>query len=227
MHSSMVPDLRWPAGPYAPYVPAVHADSRGRRSDPDVTSVLPVIYGLIDPRSAEAASTIEALDALWSPTGRGGYARYPIESDPDSPGPWPFATAFAAAAEIEAGLGERAARSIDWLLDAAGPGGCWFEYYGERNPPAPPVGIVAWAWAQFVILVVRHLLGVRIEDDHVTIRPRMTGLHVTLPFGSSQLVIAVEGLGAVRLDGVPCERGEAVTLPLPLRADHRVEFESP
>src|SRR5207302_1829844 len=110
-----------------------------------------------------ALVTLDRLCSLWNPNGLGGYARYNIASDPDSPGAWAFATAFMGAAEIEAELDKRSRETIEWLLEAAGAGGCWFEYYGERKtPPFPPVGVIVWGWAQYILLVVKHIVGVRV-----------------------------------------------------------------
>ena len=191
-----------------------------------MAEALPIVYGLVDPASDLARATLEALRDLWNPTGIGGYARYNVDSDLDSPGPWPFATAFMAAAETEARLDERAGGTIAWLLDAAGAGGSWFEYYGPReSPPYPPVGIIIWGWAQYILLVVKHIVGVRVADSQIRITPKLLGIEHTVRFGMHALRITVRGYNRALLDGapIPLERGTAA-IPLPLEADHRLEF---
>jgi hypothetical protein len=223
----MAPDSDYTDRDYAPYIPFVPGASTGPvPCEPDIAEALPIIYGLIDPSSDVARATLATLDALWSPTGTGGYARYNIASDPDSPGPWAFATAFMAAAEIEARLDERAARTIGWLLDAAGAGGSWFEYYGERQtPPYPPVGVIVWGWAQYLLLVVKHLLGVRVAGEEISITPKLIGMEHTIRFGEYRIRIKVQGYGSALLDGAPAEMTNGtVRIPLPLAADHRLEF---
>jgi hypothetical protein len=184
---ALVADRTWRRDEYAPYVPTSY-DETPRSCEPDVTEVLPIIYGLVDARSDVALRTLDAIEGLWSPTGIGGYARYDIASEPDSPGPWPFATAMVAAAELEAGLDERADRSINWLLDAAGAGGSWLEYYGHRQtPPFPPTGIIVWGWAQYLILVIEHMLGVRIERGSLHSHARRAGIGHVLRIGTDRI----------------------------------------
>ncbi len=223
----IAPDTSYADPNYAPYIPAFpSADLQARPCEPDATEALPIIYGLVDPAGPVAAATVEAFEALWNPSGSGGYARYHPASDPDSPGAWPFATAFIAAAELETGRMDRAQRSITWLLDAAGAGGSWFEFYGTRqSPPYPPVGIIVWGWAQYLILMTRHVFGAAIDGDHLRVRPRMSEISGTLYQGRHALAVTVAGLRAAVLDGRPIEMHDgAVLIPLPLAADHRLEF---
>lgn len=155
--------------------------------EPDISECFPIALGVIDPRSGIARNTIEAMDLLWSQAwDDGGYGRYNIQSEPDSPGPWPLATMYVAAACLEAGDVERAQRAIGWLIDRAGAGGCWLEFYGNRpTPPLPPTGTLVWAWAQWITLVVKHLLGAQVKDDQLTIRPRLGGFFGELRFRDS------------------------------------------
>ncbi len=221
----MRPDRSYRDGDYGPYVPT-SADTTLRPCEPDTSEALALVYGVIDPKGPVALRTMERLERLWSPTGEGGYARYNVESDPDSPGPWAFATAFMAAAELEAGLIDRGKRTIDWLIDAAGAGGTWFEYYGPRvSPPYPPIGIIVWGWAQFILLVTKHIVGVRVDHDAITIAPKLLGLHHRLLLTGHMIRLSVTGLGSARLDGAPIEMIDGtVSIPLPLAANHRLEF---
>ncbi|MEX1139544.1 MAG: hypothetical protein WEB33_10805 [Bacteroidota bacterium] len=144
--------------------------------DPDSSVVLPIAYGVVDPRSDLASKTLQSVEELWNQRWKyGGYGRYHVTSEPDSPGPWPFATLFIARAYYEAGNDEKVWRALEWLLGCQGANaGAWFEFYGERpTPPLPPVGIVVWTWAEFVALFVHHMLGVRPSRRTLTLRPRL------------------------------------------------------
>ena len=134
--------------------------------EPDISACFPITLGIVDGASDVARATVEEMDALWSQAWEGGgYGRYNVLSEPDSPGPWPFATAFVAAAALEVGDEARARRAIEWLIARAGEGRSFFEFYGERpTPPLPPTGLIVWGWAQFITLIVRHVLAVRIES---------------------------------------------------------------
>jgi hypothetical protein len=144
--------------------------------EPDATMALPVALGLVDPASGLARRTLDELETLWNQRWQGGgYGRYHVTSEPDSPGGWPFATMFIARANLEAGNHERVWRALEWLLNApGGRAGSWLEFYGDRpTPPLVPVGIVPWNWAELAIFFVHHLLGVRPEPARLLIRPRL------------------------------------------------------
>jgi len=226
VQKTMTPSAAYRESEYAPYVPELQGKTEAHPCEPDTSEVLPLIYGLVDPQSDVAITTLEHLESLWSPTGQGGYARCNTASDPDSPGPWAFPTAFIAAAEIESGLRERTDRSLRWLLDMADAGGSWFEYYGERGAsPYPPIGIIVWGWAQFILLFIRHILGIQHSGDRIRIRPRMTGITHRLRFGAYVIQITVQGLESAQLDGEPIRMNQGeVYLSTPLQRDHRVEF---
>jgi len=219
------PGIHATAPEYAPYM-AESEDTRARPWEPCVTEIIPIVYGLLDPSGAVARATLDHVEELWDPTGIGGYARYNIESDPDSPGPWPFATAFVAAAQIEARMDERAQRTITWLLDRAGPGISWHEYIGPRaSPPLPPVGIVVWAWAQFMLLVVKHIVGVRVSGREIRVTPKLVGTEHTVRFGQHTIHITVRGLERATIDGAPLELdGRTARVALPLEHNHILEF---
>ena len=105
----------------------------------------------------------------------GGYGRYHVSSEPDSPGAWPFASLFVARAPSKPALPERAWRVLRWLDQVPGaPAGSWFEFYGPRSsPPYPQVGIIPWTWSEMLALLVDHILGVRPEADGLRLRPRL------------------------------------------------------
>ena len=156
--------------------------------DPDASSVLPIATEFIDPESDLAKRTLEKVETLWNLQWEGGgYGRYHTSSEPDSPGPWPFASLFVARALVEAGDDAKVWRIVDWLNAApGGRAGTWFEYYGKRiSPPYPQVGITPWTWAEIVCLVVRHIFGVRPGSGGLFVRPRLlSGMDratITLP----------------------------------------------
>jgi hypothetical protein len=144
--------------------------------NPDTSSVLPISLEYIDPRSDLAGRTLREVEQLWNQRwDGGGYGRYHVSSEPDSPGPWPFPSLFVARAWWEAGDDERMWRVLNWLAAApGGKAGAWFEFYGPRPvPPCPQVGIMPWTWAELVTLLVHHILGVRPSGDQLWLRPRL------------------------------------------------------
>lgn len=225
VQETMAPDTSYNDPRYASYIAQGADPTAAAPCEPDITEALPLIYGLVDPSSDLARATMERLRVLWSSTGTGGYARYNIASDPDSPGPWAFATAFMAAAEIEIQDEERYKETIGWLLDAAGRGGSWFEYYGERRPPYPPIGIIVWGWAQFILLVAKHIVGISVTADTIRVAPKMIGIEHMARFGEHRIRISVQGLNAALLDGAPLELAAGTaTIPFPLTRDHDLLF---
>jgi hypothetical protein len=64
---------------------------------------------------------------------------------------------------------------LEWLNRAAGaPAGSWFEFYGPRiAPPFPQVGVIPWTWSEVLSLLMGHLIGVRMTDADVVVRPRL------------------------------------------------------
>ncbi len=144
--------------------------------EPDSANVYPIIYGYVDPGGEVARNTLQWMDVLWNQQWNyGGYARYNTHSEPDLPGPWPIASLLIARAAIEMGDDEHAWRAIDWVATIHGAkSGGWFERYAPSiTPPAPPVSVVGWAWAEVVVLLVQHLMGFRPALDTITIRPRL------------------------------------------------------
>jgi hypothetical protein len=151
--------------------------SKGRHFlDPDTSAALPIAWGFIDPSGRVARRTLARLEKLWNQRwAGGGYGRYHVSSEPDSPGPWPFASLFVARAHFEAGNDRKVRRVLDWLGRLPGSkAGSWFEFYGPRPvPPYPQVGVVPWVWAEMTFLFIHHMLGVRPEEDRVRVRPRL------------------------------------------------------
>jgi hypothetical protein len=144
--------------------------------EPDTASVYPIMYEFVDPKADIAKKTLEGMEVLWNQKwGHGGYARYNTDSEPDIPGPWPFASLFLARAYAEAGNSAKVWRILKWLNDIhGGKSGGWFERYGPSiTPPAPPVCYVGWNSAEIPMLVVHHLMGFRPEIDRVVIRPKL------------------------------------------------------
>jgi hypothetical protein len=148
--------------------------------NPDTSAALPIAWEFIDPAGPAARRTLASLETLWNQrwTG-GGYGRYHVTSEPDSPGPWPFASLFVARAHFEAGNDRKVRRVLDWLGRVPGSrAGTWFEFYGPRPvPPYPQVGVVPWVWAEMLFLFIHHMLGVRPAEKSLRLRPRLlTGL---------------------------------------------------
>ena len=144
--------------------------------NPDASSALPIAFGMIPPNSPLARRTFKSLEKLWNQDWKtGGYGRYHVSSEPDSPGGWPFASLFVARAAVEAGDEETVWRILRWLGDVPGAkAGTWFEFYGRRlAPPFPQVGIVVWNWAELIVLYVQHILGVQPQEHGLRWRPRL------------------------------------------------------
>lgn len=225
---TMAEDRTWFDPAYRPYIPTDGAPvPEPRPSDPDSVAALPLLLDLWPADSPVARQTLDRLHRdLWDRTGIGGYLRSPLLSDPDSPGPWPFVTAWMAEAELLAGLSDRARATTDWLHKRAGEAGSWHEYYGPRRAPAPPLGIIVWGWAQYLLLVVRGWYGIRLIDGTLHITPRLapvefstliSGRRLTLEVTDHEATPIVEGSDARR------EPGSAI-LTLPLSGDTHITF---
>jgi len=173
--------------------------------EPDLGNVIPVMYGFVEPSGEIARRTLADCDTLWSQAWDfGGYPRYNTTSEPDPPAPWPLATLFMARAYAETGDWKKFWRCLEWVGKIhGGKSGGWFERYGPSiTPPAPPVCVIGWAWAEITSLVVHHLAGVRPGLDALTLRPR-------LPEGMDRLA------ATLRVRGVPVTLSVARTKGAP------------
>jgi hypothetical protein len=144
--------------------------------DPDTQEALPIALEFVSPTSGLARNTMAELEKLWNQRwDSGGYARYNVSSEPDSPGPWPFPTLFVARAYLEMGDYEKVWRALEWLHNVqGGNAGSWLEVYCDRPvPPLPPVGVTPWTWAEVQVFIVHHLLGIRPGERQLVIRPRL------------------------------------------------------
>ncbi len=144
--------------------------------NPDTCVTLPVAFRFVAPASDLARQTLDSVESLWNQEWQtGGYGRYHVSSEPDSPGGWPFASIFVARAAVEAGMPDRAWRVLRWLDTATGAeAGSWLEFYGPRSsPPCPQVGIIPWTWSEMLALLVEHVLGVRPLADGLHVAPRL------------------------------------------------------
>lgn len=144
--------------------------------NPDTCCVLPIAFGFVPPESKIAKLTLDNLEVLWNQGWKdGGYGRYHMSSEPDSPGSWPFPSLFIARACMESGDYENVWRILRWLNTIPGAqAGSWFENYGPRiSPPYPQVGVVPWTWAEMLILLINHLVGIWPEENHIKIKPKL------------------------------------------------------
>ncbi|NIM58571.1 MAG: hypothetical protein GTO16_06465 [Candidatus Aminicenantes bacterium] len=146
------------------------------RLNPDATSVLPIAMGIISPDSPLASLTLDSVEKLWNQAWKdGGYGRYDISSEPDSPGSWPIASLFVARSYAETGNFDKMWRTLEWLNSAPGAlSGSWFEFYGQRlDPRFSQEGIAPWIWAEMLILLIHHIIGIQPDVDHLRIRPKL------------------------------------------------------
>ncbi|MGE3799999.1 MAG: hypothetical protein AB7H80_03180 [Candidatus Kapaibacterium sp.] len=227
VQTTMIAEAEYDDERYIPYVPDHVSDSTPRPCDPDSVSALPILYNLVDPTSSLAQNTLNHLhEHLWNPTGIGGYARSPIPSDPDSPGPWPFVTAWMAEAELKGGMTERATETTEWLLKMANNGGNWFEYYGERqSPPYPPTGIIVWGWGQYLLLAIRGWMGIEVTGKRLRIAPKLVPFEHRFWVGDHYVDIEVSGLRIATVEGLRIGLvNGGVEIPLPLKMNHLIQF---
>jgi hypothetical protein len=166
--------------------------------DPDTSAVLPIAWEFIDPAGGLARKTLASMETIWNQGWKGGgFGRYHVTSEPDSPGPWPFASLFVARAALEAGQPETARRVLDWLGRLPGAAAAsWFEFYGPRPvPPYPQIGIIPWTWAETIFLVVHHMLGVRPGQDFLSLQPQLIPgvdrMEADLPLRDGRLELSV------------------------------------
>jgi len=163
--------------PKAQLPEGVPLSSKGEhRLNPDATSVLPIAMGIISPDSPLASLTLDSVEKLWNQAWKdGGYGRYHVSSEPDPPGSWPIPSLFIARSYIETGNFEKMWRILQWLNTVPGAlSGSWFEFYGQHlEPHFSHVGITPWTWAEILILLIYHIIGIQPEVDHLRIRPKL------------------------------------------------------
>lgn len=178
--------------------------------NPDTSCVFPIVLGFINADSDIARRTMEHMELLWNQMwDHGGHGRYNQTSEPDSAGPWPFASLMVARAAVECGDMETVLRTLRWLdgLPEAAAGS-WFEMYGNRfAPPYPQNGIIPWTWAELIMLFISHLAGIRPSAEGITIRPRLlpggTAWSVSIRVRTARLrinLIADPGSTAIRAE---------------------------
>ncbi len=144
--------------------------------NPDASSVLPIAMGFISPDSPLASLTLESVEELWNQAWEdGGYGRYHVSSEPDSPGSWPLPSLFIARSYVETEDFDKMMRVLKWLNKVPGAlSGSWFEFYGQSSEMHfPQVGITPWTWAEMLILLIHHIIGIQPEIDHLRMRPKL------------------------------------------------------
>ena len=130
-----------------------------------------------------------------------------------------------AQAYAELGNSEKIWRAIHWVTTIhGGKSGGWFERYGPSiTPPAPPVCVIGWMWAEVTGLIVRHVFGVRPGLKELVVRPsflegvnQMKG-RITLRGTEYEMALyrdRVEPYAVI--DGKPAKlENGALTLPYP------------
>lgn len=146
-------------------------------AEPDASEVLPIVYNFVEAKSELAMKTLDWVEKLWNQRwDYGGYERYDSSSEPEPPGPWPFASLFIAKANHEAGNYDKVWKVLNWLYNInGGKSGAWFEYYPieQLTPPLPPIGLIGWTWAEIVSFFIHHMLGIRPELEKLVIKPKL------------------------------------------------------
>ncbi|HEY9165349.1 MAG TPA: hypothetical protein VIS48_04225 [Candidatus Kryptonia bacterium] len=191
---------------------------------PDAEMALPIALGIVDPKSALAKKTLDELMGLWnSRWSFGGFDRYNTSSQPDQPGPWPFATCFILRAQHEAGMYARSRETLEWLHNVqGGHSGAYFEEIPITRNQSFTAGILPWPAAEVALFVVRHWLGVSFKDGHVVLKPNLypgTGrVEASLRYNGSRIDLVVEDAGRVKsatVNGKPVkpQKDGSVVLP--------------
>ena len=191
---------------------------------PDATQALPIAFGLVEGRSALARHTLDELEGLWNTRwSDGGYDRYHTSTQPDQPGPWPFATTFILRAQHEARLFDRSRRSLEWLNTCqGGRAGFLFEEIPSIRSLNKSCGLVCWTSGEIALFVVRHYLGVDFEGGAVVIRPALypgsPPVTADLRFRQGRLRLEIDGSGPMAgatVDGVKLKPRQDGSVKLP------------
>ncbi len=191
-------------------------------AEPDTTAALPIVFGLVDPRSEIARNTLDHLEGLWNQRWHdGGYGRYHTTSD-DQPGAWMFGTCFVMRAQHAAGLTDRSRRSLEWLYRVpGGRTGAWPEEIPSVRSTLP--GLLPWNAAEVGLFIVRHWLGVHFEGNQLSLKPALyarTGpVAADLRFRRGRLKLEITGSGPIafaELEGrrIEPDKNGAVRLPV-------------
>ena len=197
---------------------------KNHRLYPDTTMALPIALGIVGPRTPLALRTLDELEPLWnSRWSDGGYDRYNTSSQPDQPGPWPFATCFVLRAQHEAGLYDRSRRSLEWLNTVqGGRAGAWFEEISSVRSQEMTSGLIPWTSGEIALFVIHHWLGVRFEGSRVVLRPNLypggPPVSADLRFRTGRLHLEIDGSGPVksaRVNGVKVKPSSDGSVALP------------
>lgn len=192
--------------------------------DSDSSMALPIALGIVDSQSPLSLKTLDLTEELWNMrwTG-GGYERYNSSSEPDTPGPWPFASCFILRALHESSQFDRSRRVLEWLNTVqGGRSGFWFEEIPLLRSTPSACGVIPWTSAEVALFVVRHLLGVRFEGKATVIKPRpypgSPPVSADLRLRSGRLRLQIEGWGMIQkadLDGIALQPrpDNSITLP--------------
>jgi hypothetical protein len=173
---------------------------------PDSSAALPIALGFIPAQHPAARATLEQLELLWNQgwTG-GGYGRYNLTSEADSAGPWPLSSLIIARAYLETADFAKVWRVLKWLNTIPGAlSGSWFEMYGPRiAPPYAQIGILPWTWAEMLMLLIQHILGLQVQEDGIRFRPRllpgMGNVRGSLPIRGRRIMLDIKqrlGIGS-------------------------------
>jgi len=195
-----------------------------RRLFPDSSAAITIALHVVDPASELARNTLDDLEQLWNTRwSDGGYDRYHTSSQPDQPGPWPFATCFILRAQHDARLFDRSRRSLEWLNTVpGGRAGAWFEEIPSVRSNQRASGIVPWTSSEIALFVVRHWLGLWFESDAIVLRPALfpnsPPVSADLRFRTGRLKIEVSGSGPIEtatVNGTEMKPDAAGALRLP------------
>jgi hypothetical protein len=185
---------------------------------------LPIALGVVPAHSELAHHTLNDLEGLWNTRwSDGGYDRYHTSSQPDQPGPWPFATTFILRADHDAGNFDRSRRALEWLNTCpGGRAGTWFEEIPSTRMQSRTCGLVLWTSGEVALFVVRHYLGVNFEHGALAIRPALypgsPPVQADLRYRQGRLRLEISGSGSVksaRVNGNKVKPGKDGILRLP------------
>ena len=105
---------------------------------------------------------------------------------------------FIARAYVETEDYDKVWRILRWM--GAIPGsisGSWFEFTGDRiAPPYPQLGVTPWTWAEMMMLMLTHIIGIRPEKDFCRLKPKilpgLKNIKVNIPIRDIKLSINIK-----------------------------------